>query len=113
MERLIDTAAREMGIDRLELRRRNHVRPQEIPYKAASGMTYDSGDFGKVFEKALQAGDVITVPISQAIANVKTVPANGQLVRTARDTGISFGAPDEAQHHRPNSKSGEQVPVCG
>jgi 6-phosphofructokinase 1 len=50
---------------------------------------------------ALQAGDVITVPISEAIANIKTVPANGQLVRTARDTGISFGAPDEARYHRP------------
>jgi phosphofructokinase-like protein len=49
---------------------------------------------------ALQAGDVITVPISQAIANLKTVPADGQLVRTARDTGISFGAPDEAKYHR-------------
>ena len=48
---------------------------------------------------ALQAGDVITVPISDAIANVKTVPANGQLIRTARDTGISFGAPDEAMYH--------------
>ena len=49
---------------------------------------------------ALQAGDVITVPICQAIANVKTVPAEGQLVRTARDTGISFGAVDEARYHR-------------
>jgi 6-phosphofructokinase 1 len=49
---------------------------------------------------ALQAGDVITVPISLAIANIKTVPADGQLVRTARDTGISFGAPDEARYHR-------------
>src|SRR5688572_1698104 len=49
---------------------------------------------------ALQAGDVITVPISMAIANIKTVPADGQLVRTARDTGISFGAPDEAKYHR-------------
>lgn len=49
---------------------------------------------------ALQAGDVITVPISEAIANIKTVPAEGQLVRTARDTGISFGAPDEASYHR-------------
>lgn len=48
---------------------------------------------------ALQAGDVITVPIRQAIANTKTVPVDGQLVRTARDTGISFGAPDEAKHH--------------
>jgi carbon-monoxide dehydrogenase large subunit len=58
MERLIDQAAREMGIDRFELRRRNHVPPQAIPYKAASGMTYDSGDFGAVFEKAVKAADV-------------------------------------------------------
>src|SRR5262245_21332043 len=58
MERLIDQAARVMGIDRFELRRRNHVRPAQIPYKAASGMTYDSGDFGALFEKALKAADV-------------------------------------------------------
>jgi phosphofructokinase-like protein len=48
---------------------------------------------------ALQAADVVTVPISEATANIKTVPPDGQLVRTARDTGISFGAPDEASHH--------------
>ena len=58
MERLIDQAAIEMGLDRFELRRRNHVRPAQIPYKAASGMTYDSGDFGALFEKALQAADI-------------------------------------------------------
>ena len=55
MERLIDEAAREMGIDRLELRRRNHVPREAIPYKAASGMTYDSGDFGAIFEEAIRA----------------------------------------------------------
>ncbi len=48
---------------------------------------------------ALQAGDVITVPISEAVANVKTVPPDGQMVRTARDTGISFGAVDEDKYH--------------
>ena len=58
MERLIDQAAAEMGIDRFELRRRNHVRPEQIPYKAASAMTYDSGDFGAVFEKAVAAADI-------------------------------------------------------
>ncbi|HYN24791.1 MAG TPA: ATP-dependent 6-phosphofructokinase [Pyrinomonadaceae bacterium] len=47
---------------------------------------------------ALQAGDVVTVPISEAVANVKTVPADGQMVRTARDTGISFGALDESKY---------------
>ena len=34
-----------MGIDRFELRRRNQIKPKEIPYKASSGMKYDSGDF--------------------------------------------------------------------
>jgi 6-phosphofructokinase 1 len=51
---------------------------------------------------ALQAADVVTVPISEATANIKTVPPDGQLVRTARDTGISFAAPDEASHHNRN-----------
>ena len=58
MERLIDAAAAEMGIDRLELRRRNHIRAEEMPYKAASEAVYDSGEFGAVFEKALAAADV-------------------------------------------------------
>jgi carbon-monoxide dehydrogenase large subunit len=58
MERLVDEAAREMGIERFELRRRNHVKPAEIPYRNAASMTVDSGDFGTVFEKALEAGDV-------------------------------------------------------
>jgi len=49
---------------------------------------------------ALQAGDVVTVPLSEALKNIKTVPPEGQLVRTARDTGISFGAPDEAKFHK-------------
>jgi ATP-dependent phosphofructokinase / diphosphate-dependent phosphofructokinase len=48
---------------------------------------------------ALQAADIITVPLTEAIANIKTVPPASQLVHTARATGISFGAPDEATHH--------------
>ena len=57
MERLIDEAAAEMGIDRVELRRRNHVRPQDLPYTAASGQVYDSGEFGAVLRKALETSD--------------------------------------------------------
>jgi ATP-dependent phosphofructokinase / diphosphate-dependent phosphofructokinase len=49
---------------------------------------------------ALQAGDVVTVPLSEAIANIKTVPSNGQLVRTARDTGISFAGANESEFHK-------------
>jgi carbon-monoxide dehydrogenase large subunit len=57
MERLVETAAREMGIDRVELRRRNHIRPEQMPYRAPSGMLYDSGEFPTVMEKALKAAD--------------------------------------------------------
>jgi aerobic carbon-monoxide dehydrogenase large subunit len=57
MERLVDTAAREMGIDRVELRRRNHIQPGQMPYRAPSGMLYDSGDFPTVMDKALAAAD--------------------------------------------------------
>src|SRR5258706_4220585 len=56
-ERLSDEAARQMKIDRFELRRRNHVKPAEIPYKNAAQMTVDSGDFGAVFEKAIKAAE--------------------------------------------------------
>ena len=51
------------------------------------------GEAGKMV--ALQAGIIVTVPLSEACANIKTVPVDGQLVRTARDIGISFAAPDE------------------
>ncbi len=57
MERLVDAAAREMGIDPVELRRRNHVRPEEMPYKTPAGTTYDSGDFTRLMEKALLEAD--------------------------------------------------------
>lgn len=57
MERLVEAAARELGIDRVELRRRNHIRPEQMPYRAPSGMLYDSGEFPTVMEKALTAAD--------------------------------------------------------
>src|SRR5205807_1687704 len=43
IERLIDIAAIELGIDRIELRKRNLIRPSAMPYRNAVGMTYDSG----------------------------------------------------------------------
>jgi ATP-dependent phosphofructokinase / diphosphate-dependent phosphofructokinase len=46
---------------------------------------------------ALQAGTITTVPLEEGCAMIKTVPVDGQLVRTARDIGISFAAPKEAK----------------
>ena len=58
MERLVDTAAAaEMGIDPVELRRRNHIPPDEMPYKAPTGTTYDSGDFTELLDNAVALAD--------------------------------------------------------
>ena len=57
MERLIETAARQMGLDAIELRRRNHILPGMMPYTAPSTMAYDSGDFPAVLDRALAAAD--------------------------------------------------------
>ena len=57
MERLIDVAADEMGMDRVELRRRNLIRADEMPYDAPSGSQYDSGDFPAVLERAIAVSD--------------------------------------------------------
>ncbi|HEV7700969.1 MAG TPA: ATP-dependent 6-phosphofructokinase [Pyrinomonadaceae bacterium] len=60
-----------------------------------------SGETGKMV--ALQAGEIVTAPLSEACANIKTVPIDGQLVRTARDIGISFAAPRDAKHAEPGA----------
>jgi len=57
MERLIDRAADEMGINPLTLRKRNFIKPAQMPFAASSGVTYDSGDFQGVFDKALAISD--------------------------------------------------------
>jgi aerobic carbon-monoxide dehydrogenase large subunit len=57
LERVVDTAAREIGIDPVALRRRNLIAADRIPYKTATGPVYDSGDFPTVFEKAVAGAD--------------------------------------------------------
>jgi len=57
MERLVDTAAAEIGIDRVELRRRNHIPEAAMPHKAPNGTTYDSGEFTAVLDQALAQAD--------------------------------------------------------
>lgn len=58
IERLADKAARELGIDRAEIRRRNFIAPDEFPYKIPTGNVYDSGDYETVLDKALAAVDI-------------------------------------------------------
>ncbi|HEY2927090.1 xanthine dehydrogenase family protein molybdopterin-binding subunit [Piscinibacter sp.] len=56
-ERLFDAAARQMALDPAELRRRNMVRPEQMPYTNAMGQTYDSGRFEQILEQGLRLAD--------------------------------------------------------
>lgn len=55
IERLMDVAAHQLGLDSVELRRRNFIKPAAMPYTTAAGETYDSGHFEAVMDKALDA----------------------------------------------------------
>jgi aerobic carbon-monoxide dehydrogenase large subunit len=57
IERVIDVAARELGIDPVELRRRNLIPPSAMPFKTGLVFTYDCGDFGRVMDLALASAD--------------------------------------------------------
>jgi carbon-monoxide dehydrogenase large subunit len=57
IERLIDTAAARLGFDRIELRRKNLIRPQAMPYRNAVGMLYDSGRYEENMDRAMALAD--------------------------------------------------------
>ncbi len=58
IERLIDDAARELGMDAVELRRANLIPPSAMPYRTALGATYDCGEFEQSMDEALKLADV-------------------------------------------------------
>ena len=57
LERLVDMAARELGMDRVEIRRQNLIGPDEFPYRTPTGNIYDSGNYQAVLEKILELAD--------------------------------------------------------
>jgi carbon-monoxide dehydrogenase large subunit len=57
LERIMDRAARELGIDPMELRRINFIKPAQFPYVSATGETYDVGDFNKVLARGAREAD--------------------------------------------------------
>jgi len=57
LERAMDRAAQELGVDPWELRRRNFIRPEQFPYTTVSGETYDVGDFARLLGRAEENAD--------------------------------------------------------
>ena len=61
IERLVDKAADELGIDPVDLRRRNFIDPQSMPYETAMGSVIDCGEFERVMQRALDTADHGTI----------------------------------------------------
>ena len=85
IERLMDQAAAEHGLDPVALRRRNFIPPSAFPYTTANGTVYDGGEFAAVMDKALKQSDYAGFPARRAASE-----ARGRL------RGIGFGCYLEA-----------------
>ena len=66
IERLMDTAARALGLDPAEIRRRNFIPAESFPFKTATGQVYDSGNYALALERALAAADYTGLRREQA-----------------------------------------------
>jgi carbon-monoxide dehydrogenase large subunit len=88
LERLVDEAARELGLDPAEFRRRNMIPPAKMPYKLVGGFEYDSGDFEAVMDKALAVSEWNSFDDRKAKSK-----ANGKLRGRGMATYIEMTAP--------------------
>ena len=71
IERLIDFTARRLGVAPQELRRRNFVKPEAMPYLTPLGLNYDSGEFARNMDQALAAADIAGLPARRAEARAR------------------------------------------
>jgi carbon-monoxide dehydrogenase large subunit len=71
VERIVDHAARKLGIPAAELRRRNFIRPEDMPFRTVLGRTYDSGDFARNMDDALKAADAAGFPARKAASRAR------------------------------------------
>ncbi len=66
LERVLDVAAAELGMDPAELRHKNFIEPDAFPFTTLSGANYDNGEYAKVLDAAMEAADVATLRAEQA-----------------------------------------------
>ena len=92
IERLVDAAAIQLGVDRIKLRRKNLVRPQDMPYRNSVGMLYDSGHYEENMDWAMEIADWKGFPARRRAAKKR-----GKLLGLglANYVESSIGAPRE------------------
>jgi carbon-monoxide dehydrogenase large subunit len=96
IERLMDEAAHQLGVDPVELRRRNYIPPSAMPYNttagwtigAAVGWTYDSGDFARLTDRALELADWSGFPARKKESETRGRLRGRSLIYYLEDSGI-------------------------
>jgi len=109
MERLMDIAALQFGIDRVELRSRNLLRPDELPYTTPLGKTFDSGEYQSAMDKAMEMADWRGFPARRenskrrgklrGIGLSVFVEPSGGGASPKEEAAIKFGASGDAELH--------------
>ena len=108
IERLVDLAARECGFDAIELRRRNMIKPDEMPYANGLGMTYDSGAYEQVMDQAIGLSDLPGFAARKA-ASAKRGLHRGLGIAAYMET--STGAPRERTEMTVHPEGGIDVVI--
>jgi carbon-monoxide dehydrogenase large subunit len=96
LERIIEVAAREIGVDPAELRRRNFIAPNAFPYQTPVALVYDSGNYGAALDKAMKMADYAGFPKRREEAKKR-----GKL------RGIGISTPIEATGAAPSAIAGQ------
>jgi len=96
LERIIEQAAGELGIDPAELRRRNFIAPDAFPYQTPVALMYDSGEYGAALDKALELSDY------KGFAARRDASAKQGKLR-----GVGFSLPIEATGAAPSAIAGQ------
>jgi carbon-monoxide dehydrogenase large subunit len=92
LERLIDIACRRHGFDRMEIRRRNLVTPEAMPYRNPLGLVYDSGDYPASLQRAAKLGDWAGFEARRAEARLRS---RHRGIGIAASIELNTGAPRE------------------
>jgi carbon-monoxide dehydrogenase large subunit len=108
IERLVDACAREAGLERDEIRRRNMIPPEAMPYETALGESYDSGEFARLMEEGMKLADWAGFPARRAQSR-----ANGKLRGIGMATYIEScaGGEEEIAELRVESDGGVAIVV--
>ncbi|HEV8250712.1 MAG TPA: xanthine dehydrogenase family protein molybdopterin-binding subunit [Gaiellaceae bacterium] len=106
VERMVETAARELGMDAVELRRRNFVPRDAFPYRTALGWTYDSGDYERCLDRALEllepgrwTGDHVGVGVAMLIERSGGMWETARVRREDGRVVVETGSSPHGQGH--------------